>query len=525
MGNFTALRTLRALRPLRTLRFVPGMPTLISSIFKAIPPLGSVAGLCAFLFLIFGIVGEELFEGSLHYHCVKPSDIHEDGHRLLLEMDGHGRFLKGGGGGGEKVPFCRGGDPALCAEGEVCHYFMTNPPGQSSHFDSVIAAAMAIVQVITFDTWSNVMYDLMKAFSDYVWIYFFLVAMLGGFFVVNLFLAVVFDEFMRSKATDEVADSMAAKRQEMEDAANAVGDPSVGPGDSESGRYGALGGEGYGAEKEVPGGLPFLRPIVESDPFSYFTVFLLLGNMVIMCMPYAGQSEEYSAQLDYWSSIFTWLFMGEIFLKLIGVGVKDFVKEPWNIFDSILISISLLDIVLTALHLEEGNLNVMYFRVLRMLRVLRMMRMMRYWEGLFRIFTCLLGAARQVANIFVLLFIFMTMFTLLGMQIFGGQCGSDESRFHFDYYVPGMLTVLSVFSGGWVDPFVACSAGGVVLARLYFTVALVIGYFVIFNLFIAILLDSFATDDEEEEGEGEGEEGEDEGEENVTEEQLFGKED
>ena len=76
-GNFTGLRTLRALRPLRTLRFVPGMPVLISSIFAAIPPLGNVVGLASFLFLIFGIVGEELFEGTLHYWCDDPHAHHD----------------------------------------------------------------------------------------------------------------------------------------------------------------------------------------------------------------------------------------------------------------------------------------------------------------------------------------------------------------------------------------------------------------------------------------------------------------
>ena len=43
------------------------------------------------------------------------------------------------------------------------------------------------------------------------------------------------------------------------------------------------------------------------------------------------------------------------------------------------------------------------------------------------------------------------MFSLLGMQLFGGGysfdgserpgCGSEDSRFHFDYYMPAMLTV------------------------------------------------------------------------------------
>ena len=56
--------------------------------------------------------------------------------------------------------------------------------------------------MITFDTWFNVMYHLMTAVSPYVVVYFLAIALLGGFFVVNLFLAVVFDEFMRTKEID-----------------------------------------------------------------------------------------------------------------------------------------------------------------------------------------------------------------------------------------------------------------------------------------------------------------------------------
>ena len=75
----------------------------------------------------------------------------------------------------------------------------------------------------------------------------------------------------------------------------------------------------------------------------------------------------------------------------------------------------------------DDSVNLAYLRILRMLRVLRMMRFMRYWQGLFRIFTCLLGAGQQLVNIFVLLFVFMTMFSLLGMQLFGGGEAFDGS--------------------------------------------------------------------------------------------------
>jgi hypothetical protein len=51
---------------------------------------------------------------------------------------------------------------------QVCVYHEENPAGRAVNFDSVIDASMAIVQTITFDTWSDVMYDLMEAFSWYV---------------------------------------------------------------------------------------------------------------------------------------------------------------------------------------------------------------------------------------------------------------------------------------------------------------------------------------------------------------------
>ena len=59
---------------------------------------------------------------------------------------------------------------------------------------------IAILQAVTFDTWTDPMFDIMASYSYSAWIYFILVAILGGLFVVNLFLAVIFDEFMRAQA-------------------------------------------------------------------------------------------------------------------------------------------------------------------------------------------------------------------------------------------------------------------------------------------------------------------------------------
>ncbi len=66
-GNYSVIRSVRALRPLRALKRVPGMPQMIAALMAAMPKLGNVVALCAFIFLVFGIVGMELFKGVLHY--------------------------------------------------------------------------------------------------------------------------------------------------------------------------------------------------------------------------------------------------------------------------------------------------------------------------------------------------------------------------------------------------------------------------------------------------------------------------
>ena len=122
-----------------------------------------------------------------------------------------GRQLKGGGGGGLRTgddhpeaafdteAFCAA-DRQMCdADGNTCFYFENNPGGGTISFDNVGAAMIALLQAVTFDTWTDPMFDVMDAYGFWAWTYFIAAAILGGMFVVNLFLAVIFDEFMRTQ--------------------------------------------------------------------------------------------------------------------------------------------------------------------------------------------------------------------------------------------------------------------------------------------------------------------------------------
>ena len=227
-GNYSVLRAFRALRPLRALKRVPGMPTLVQSILSALPRVTNVILLCAFIFLVFAIVGVETFKGQLHYRCALPGFVEEPGHPELVGLPEfraaagraldavRGRMLTDGrelaaralkGGGSRKADehaqeawdtgvACNPFEvPDACAAlegspGAHCAYFEVNPVHGLMSFDNSGTAMISLVQAITFDDWTEVMYALMKSLSPWVVIYFISIVVIGGFFVVNLFLAV-----------------------------------------------------------------------------------------------------------------------------------------------------------------------------------------------------------------------------------------------------------------------------------------------------------------------------------------------
>ena len=79
MYNATVLRTFRILRPLRGLNKWPSMKMLVRSLLRSLPPMKYVGYLMAFLLLIFGVVGVQLWNGLLHGQCQywDPSNTEE----------------------------------------------------------------------------------------------------------------------------------------------------------------------------------------------------------------------------------------------------------------------------------------------------------------------------------------------------------------------------------------------------------------------------------------------------------------
>ena len=169
---------------------------------------------------------------------------------------------------------------------------------------------------------------------------------------------------------------------------------------------------------------------------------------------------------------------------------------------------------MTALFASSG-VKLSFLRILRMLRVVRVLRLMKSWRGLYHILSTFMRAIPQMQNLFVLMLIFMLIFSLIGMQIFGGAFTPENGyslepcpgglcpdpslrplpRFHFNYFVPAIETVFVLMTGEWVDAMEPGVGAIGPVAAWYYTAVVLLGRYFLINLLVAIVLDSFAKDD------------------------------
>jgi hypothetical protein len=470
-ANYSALRALRALRPLRALKRLPGMPILVQWILDVTPKMGNVFLLLSFVYLVFGIGGLELFKGALEHRCAvydatlgPPDDLHS-----YLDT-GVPCDVRGESGG---APRCSGAATCL-------RYPDSSTSSGGSTFDSIGATIITLIQATTFDRWAPPMYGLMASFSPYVWTYFFLIVLVGGFFVVNLFLAVIFLELGSSKErvlysnalekmvgegekgarispaaarSGDAAEPNDGARLRFRRAAIAVvfqnrtqddraGKVALGLLEASCAALDSMFGLRLVEWLEAPPSEDALRKCLEavatSAALSHLATGLVLVNIALMCMPYEGMPKEYADALEGGVTAVTWLFVLEMACKLYGLGCVRYWADGWNVLDGGIVILSVLEMVLTALFAGSG-MSLSFLRMLRMLRVLRMLRLMRAWRGLHRIVSTFVRTIPQMVNIVILICLCMFIFALIGMQLFGGvwteangyspvHCVTDSSK-------------------------------------------------------------------------------------------------
>uniref|UniRef100_H0ZQL4 Voltage-dependent L-type calcium channel subunit alpha n=1 Tax=Taeniopygia guttata TaxID=59729 RepID=H0ZQL4_TAEGU len=125
-----------------------------------------------------------------------------------------------------------------------------------------------------------------------------------------------------------------------------------------------------------------------------------------------------------------------------------------------------------------------------------------YWNSLSNLVASLLNSVRSIASLLLLLFLFIIIFSLLGMQLFGGKFNFDEMqtrRSTFDNFPQSLLTVFQILTGeDWnsvmYDGIMAYGGPSFpgMLVCIYFIILFICGNYILLNVFLAIAVDNLA---------------------------------
>lgn len=178
-----------------------------------------------------------------------------------------------------------------------------------------------------------------------------------------------------------------------------------------------------------------LTRIIDTTSFEFFIFLSILVNSgVIMCEKYP-QDEEYEATLEAINLVFYWIYVFEMVLKIVAMGPLVYARQYINLFDAFIVlsstAILIMETSTIDYSLDSPGLQALrtarILRTLRALRALRVIRLARHFEKLYRFFQLMMKTLWDIAHITILLFIVITMYALIGMELFAYGIAFDEN--------------------------------------------------------------------------------------------------
>ncbi|XP_054459664.1 voltage-dependent T-type calcium channel subunit alpha-1I-like [Anoplopoma fimbria] len=467
LGVLRVLRLLRTLRPLRVISRAPGLKLVVETLITSLKPIGNIVLICCAFFIIFGILGVQLFKGKFFY-CA-----------------------------GFDVKNITNKSDCLAANYRWVHH--------KYNFDNLGQALMSLFVLASKDGWVNIMYHGLDAVgidqqpltnnSPWMLLYFISFLLIVSFFVLNMFVGVVVENFHKCRQHQEVEE---AKRREEK-------------------RQRRMEKKRRKAQK-----LPYyasygktrlaIHTLCTSHYLDLVITFIICINVITMSLEHYSQPQSLETGLKYCNYFFTSTFVIEASLKLVAFGFRRFFKDRWNQLDLAIVLLSVMGITLEEIEINASlPINPTIIRIMRVLRIARVLKLLKMATGMRALLDTVVQALPQVGNLGLLFMLLFFIYAALGVELFGELvCNADypcegmSRHATFENFGMAFLTLFQVSTGdnwngimkdtlrecppGHPATDYGCHAGLQFISPMYFVSFVLTAQFVLINVVVAVLM-------------------------------------
>ncbi|XP_012517388.1 PREDICTED: voltage-dependent T-type calcium channel subunit alpha-1G isoform X12 [Propithecus coquereli] len=471
LGMLRVLRLLRTLRPLRVISRAQGLKLVVETLMSSLKPIGNIVVICCAFFIIFGILGVQLFKGKF-FVCQG-----EDTRNITNKSD--------------------------CAEASyrwVRHKY---------NFDNLGQALMSLFVLASKDGWVDIMYDGLDAVgvdqqpimnhNPWMLLYFISFLLIVAFFVLNMFVGVVVENFHKCRQHQEEEEARRREEKRLrrleKKRRNLMLDDVIASGSSASAASEAQSKPYYSDYSRF-------RLLVHHLCTSHYLDLFITGviglNVVTMAMEHYQQPQILDEALKICNYIFTVIFVLESVFKLVAFGFRRFFQDRWNQLDLAIVLLSIMGITLEEIEVNASlPINPTIIRIMRVLRIARVLKLLKMAVGM----RALLDTVGNLGLLFMLLFF---IFAALGVELFGDlecdethPCEGLGRHATFRNFGMAFLTLFRVSTGdNWngimKDTLRDCdqesTCYNTVISPIYFVSFVLTAQFVLVNVVIAVLM-------------------------------------
>ena len=222
-----------------------------------------------------------------------------------------------------------------------------------------------------------------------------------------------------------------------------------------------------------------IEQFITHHAIQHFLVFLIVINAAIL-----GIETSHSVMASWGDELFLLdhailgIFIAEIVLLIAARGFS-FFKDAWCVFDFIVVGIALVP--------ASGSLSV-----LRALRVLRVLRLINKVESMRKVVGGLLSSLPGLGSVFGLILIIFYVASVIATNIFHKDFPEWFGDLGMSAFTLFQVMTLESWSDGIARPIMEVFP----YAWIFFILFILIATFIIFNLFIAVIVDSITADKE-----------------------------
>ncbi|XP_030915864.1 voltage-dependent T-type calcium channel subunit alpha-1G isoform X1 [Geospiza fortis] len=460
LGMLRVLRLLRTLRPLRVISRAQGLKLVVETLMSSLKPIGNIVVICCAFFIIFGILGVQLFKG--------------------------------------KFFVCQGEDTRNITNKSDCTEASYKWVRHKYNFDNLGQALMSLFVLASKDGWVDIMYDGLDAvgvdqqpvmnYNPWMLLYFISFLLIVAFFVLNMFVGVVVENFHKCRQHQEEEEAKRREEKRLRRLEKKRRKAQCKPYYSDYSRFRLL-----------------IHQMCTSHYLDLFITGVIGLNVITMAMEHYQQPKVLDEALKICNYIFTVIFVMESVFKLIAFGFRRFFQDRWNQLDLAIVLLSIMGITLEEIEVNASlPINPTIIRIMRVLRIARVLKLLKMAVGMRALLDTVMQALPQVGNLGLLFMLLFFIFAALGVELFGDlecddthPCEGLGRHATFRNFGMAFLTLFRVSTGdNWngimKDTLRDCdqesTCYNTVISPIYFVSFVLTAQFVLVNVVIAVLM-------------------------------------